>query len=196
MPEEAIVSILPPMTPFCESFFAGAKTSKGLILGFLLGLSSPAAAQEAPPPFSGGVSIRLDHAGVFAVPVDTQLIVVGNPAIADIAKPSKAANVVVLTGKSFGQTNVVLVDAEGRVLGSALVRVEAPDAPLVTVQRGADSRQTYSCTPTCAPTAGLGDSPDAFRAVAEEMQIRQSLSAPWSAGTSPLLPGAAAATGR
>ncbi|MEW6123213.1 MAG: pilus assembly protein N-terminal domain-containing protein [Pseudomonadota bacterium] len=155
--------------------------------------SEIAAAQDAPPLFSGAVSIRLDHAAVFAVPPLTQLVVVGNPSIADVAKPSKAANVVVLTGKSFGQTNVVLVDGEGNVLAAALVRVEASDASLVTVQRGADSRQTYSCTPNCSPTAALGDSPDAFRSVAEEMATRQSLSTPWTAGAAPLLPGAAAA---
>ncbi len=72
----------------------------------------------------------------------------------------------------------VLVDADGRVLGAALVQVAAAEAPLVTVQRGPDSRQTYACTPTCAPTAGLGDTSEAFQGLAGEMQTRQALSLP------------------
>lgn len=187
--------MLPPKLPFRESFFAFAKISRLTILGLVLGLSSVVAAQEAAPAFSGAISIGLDHAGVFSVPAGTQLIVVGNPAIADVAKPSKAANVVVLTGKSFGQTNVVLVDPEGQVLGAALVRVAAAEAPLVTVQRGPDSRQTYACSPTCAPVAGLGDSPDAFQALAGEMQTRQTLSSPWT-GANPAVPALPGAAGR
>lgn len=154
MPPRATFLMLPPLPAHRESFFAHAKTFRRLIFFLFLFSSGVAAAQEAPPVLSGAVTVRLDHAAVLAVPPQTQLVVVGNPSIADVAKPAKAANVVILTGKAFGQTNVVMVDSEGNVLGAALVRVEAADAPLVTVQRGADSRQTYSCTPNCSPTAG------------------------------------------
>ena len=176
-----------------DAVVARTRLLRPLLAAVILSTASPAGAQEAAPALSGPVSIGLDHAGVFAIPTDTQLMIVGNPAIADVTKPAKAANVAVLTGKSLGQTNVVLVDGEGRVLGAALVRVEAARAPLVTVQRGADSRQTYACTPNCAPAAALGDSFEAFRGIADEMQMRQSLSSPWAGGASPLLPGTAPA---
>ena len=61
----------------------------------------------------------------------------------------------VLTGRSFGSTNLILLDASGTPIAESIV--EVTDAPGgLTVQRGT-SRESYSCTPRCAPAIALGD---------------------------------------
>lgn len=158
-----------------------------VILAMLIG-AVPALAQQAPPVLQGMVAVAIDHAALFTLPPETQVLIIGNPSIADVTRPAKAGNLAVITGKAFGQTNILLTDSEGRLLSAASIRVEQVGAPLVTVQRGAESRETYSCTPVCAPTLSLGDSPGAFQATGVQMQQRQSLA-------SPLLPGYPSFTG-
>lgn len=80
-------------------------------------IAIPAAlAQQAPPLLQGTFSLAIDHAALFTLPADTQALIVGNPSIADVTKPSKSGNLAVITGKAFGQTNVLLTDGEGRLL--------------------------------------------------------------------------------
>jgi hypothetical protein len=82
-------------------------------------------------------------------------VIIGNPAVADIAIQKNG--VVVLTGKSFGVTNFLALDAAGSMIGESMVSVTAPTEATLTVQRGLE-RQTYSCTPACYPSVTLGDS--------------------------------------
>jgi Pilus formation protein N terminal region len=70
-------------------------------------------------------------------------------------------NVAIITGKGYGETNVVVLDHDGAVLSEKTVEVEGPSGPTVVVYRGID-RETYSCTPECMPRITLGDSSDYF----------------------------------
>jgi len=162
---------------------------------FALLIAIPSAlAQQAPPVLQGAFSLAIDHAALFTLPADTQALIVGNPSIADVTKPGKSGNLAVITGKAFGQTNVLLTDSEGRLLAAASIRVEQVAGPMVTVQRGADSRQTYSCTPACAPALALGDSASAFQTTGVQMQTRENLAAPPLPGF-PALPRTGAGAG-
>lgn len=134
-----------------------------------------ASADDALPPLEGALQITVDRAAVFAIPPGTFVIAIGNAAIADVVKP--APGMAVITGKSFGQTNVVLMDSAGKRVASADIRVVQPNSPLVTVRRGADKRDTYSCTPVCAPSIALGDSSEGFTTNMSQVQQRQTLSA-------------------
>ncbi len=163
---------------------------RAVILAMLTG-AVPAVAQQAPPVLQGMVAVAIDHAALFTLPPETQVLIIGNPSIADVTRPAKAGNLAVITGKAFGQTNILLTDSEGRLLSAASIRVEQVGAPLVTVQRGTESRETYSCTPACAPTLSLGDSTAAFQATGTQIQQRQSIAAPPVPGY-PGFPGATA----
>ena len=79
-----------------------------------------------------------------ARPADT--IVVGNPAIADAAVQD--ASTIVLTGKGFGVTNLVVLDGDGNPIVDEQVTVVRQAASSVRVYRRADV-QTLSCTPYC-----------------------------------------------
>lgn len=126
-----------------------------LLLAALLALVplAPAAAAEAVPKLET-VSVTVDNAKVIRLPEKTQTVVIGNPAIADLAIQKNG--IVVVTGKSYGVTNVIALDSGGQVLAELTVTVGAPTDAIVTVQRG-EARQSYSCNPSCLPSVQLGD---------------------------------------
>jgi hypothetical protein len=119
-----------------------------LVVGLLVGFPLPGAAE-------GLMTVSLDRAKVFKYPANTETIIVGNPIIADVTMLKNSGRLV-LTGKGFGETNLVFLDHDGTVLSESRLRVE-PSGGLVTVQR-AGERESYACHPRCEPTVTLGDS--------------------------------------
>lgn len=107
----------------------------------------------------GELSVTVDRAKVIRLPEKTQTVIIGNPGVADIAIQKNG--VVVLTGKSFGVTNFIAIDATGSQIAESMVSVTAPTESILMVQRGLE-RQTYSCAPVCQPTVALGDAPGYF----------------------------------
>jgi len=104
-----------------------------------LGLATPAAADA-------GIQVEMNQAKIvkLARPADT--IVVGNPLIADASVQD--ASTIVLTGKGFGVTNLVILDGDGNPIVDEQVTVVRQAASSVRVYRRADI-QTLSCTPYC-----------------------------------------------
>jgi Pilus formation protein N terminal region len=82
-------------------------------------------------------------------------VIVGNPMIADLSVQKNG--IVVVTGKSYGITNVIALDNAGSLLAESLISVQGATDSVVVVQRGLD-RESYSCTPNCQPSILLGDS--------------------------------------
>jgi Flp pilus assembly secretin CpaC len=103
------------------------------------GIAAPAAADA-------GIQVEMNQAKIvkLARPADT--IVVGNPAIADAAVQD--ASTIILTGKGFGVTNLVILDGDGNPIVDEQVTVVRQAASSVRVYRRADI-QTLSCTPYC-----------------------------------------------
>ena len=85
---------------------------------------------------------------------------IGDPLIADIS--IQPGGIAIITGKGYGATNVVVMDRGGAVLMERTVEVKGPPDRLVYVYRGV-ARNTYSCTPECAPRITLGDDSDYLR---------------------------------
>ncbi|GJE54100.1 hypothetical protein EKPJFOCH_0573 [Methylobacterium thuringiense] len=126
------------------------------------------------------VPVMVDNAKLIRLPEKTQTVVVGNPLIADVSLQKNG--VLILTGKSFGTTNLIALDAGGTMIAESLIRVEAPQASTITVQRGLD-RESYSCTPNCQPSAQLGDSTKWFSEVSGQADQRRALAISGSGGT-------------
>lgn len=116
-------------------------------------------ARTKPPADRAELSVMVNRAKVIKLPERTQTVIIGNPAVADIA--IQKSGVVVLTGKSFGVTNFIALDNAGGMIGESMVSVSAPSDATLMVQRGLE-RQTYSCTPVCQPSVALGDSGSYF----------------------------------
>ena len=78
--------------------------------------------------------VTLDQAKITHVPEGTKTLVVGSPIVADVLL-LKGSNTMVVTGKGYGQTNIIALDNSGNVLDEKMVRVE-PTGSLLVVQRG------------------------------------------------------------
>ena len=76
----------------------------------------------------------------------------------------------VVTGKGYGQTNLIELDGDGNVLADRQLRV-TPTSSVLVVQRG-DSRSSYSCNPVCMPTVQLGDDAKSFGDAGGQIQQR------------------------
>lgn len=123
--------------------------------------------------------VKMDRAKLIKYPAETDAVIVGNPLIADVAM-LKSTGMLVVTGKGFGETNLILLDHDGEVLTNTTLRVQTTDATL-TVQRGS-ARQTYACNPRCEPTVSIGDETGYFNEAVGEIKTRNEAAA---SGASP-----------
>ena len=106
------------------------------------------------------------------MPANTKTIIIGNPAIADVTSLPNNAGMVV-TGKGYGRTNLIALDAQGNLLDEKQIRVD-PTRNVLVVQRGT-SRESYSCDPVCMPTAILGDETKVFADTAGQITAHDAL---------------------
>lgn len=118
---------------------------------------------------SGVIILALDHARVMRMVGEVATVIIGNPAIADVSMPDPMT--VVLTGKSYGETNMVMLDTEGNILAEQLLQVTVRGQSLVSVYRGVE-RTTLSCSPTCEIRPTPGDSPGLVEAGLSAFQAR------------------------
>jgi Flp pilus assembly secretin CpaC len=105
------------------------------------------------------IAVIVDQAKLVRLPEKIATIVIGNPLIADVAL--QPGNMMIVTGKGYGTTNVIALDREGRVIADRMIQVEGPSENLVTVYRGVE-RESYSCTPICQRRITLGDATTYF----------------------------------
>ncbi|ESW83311.1 hypothetical protein X773_11280 [Mesorhizobium sp. LSJC285A00] len=99
-----------------------------------------------PAKAGAGIEVTMNQAKIVKLTRPADTIVVGNPAIADASVQD--ASTIVLTGKGFGVTNLVVLDHDGSPIVDEQVTVVRQDASSVRIYRRA-SVQTMSCTPYC-----------------------------------------------
>jgi Flp pilus assembly secretin CpaC len=128
--------------------------------------AAPAFAQDA------ALSVSIDHARVLKIDRAAETIIVGNPSIVDVTVHD--ARTLVLTGRSYGVTNLVVLDAQGDAVIDESVAVGSVETASVRVYRQAQ-RSTYSCSPHCEPTVTIGDDSFAFEAAASQFGTREGL---------------------
>jgi Pilus formation protein N terminal region len=110
--------------------------------------------------------VDYDQAKIIKIPDRAASIVLGNPFIADVSL--QPGGIAVITGKSFGDTNMLVLDKSGAVLNEQSIRVRGPAEPTVVVYRGV-SRETYSCEPDCQPRTVPGDEQTFFNNAMTEL---------------------------
>lgn len=121
------------------------------------------------------VTVLLNQARIVRLPDKTKTVIIGNPVIADVTV-HKHGNMV-LTGKSYGTTNLIAIDDGGNIIAESKVTVNAAREGLVVLNRGG-SQLTLSCTPDCEKTLTLGDDTTQFSDVSGQVQARNSMGAP------------------
>lgn len=111
--------------------------------------------------------VKYDQSELVQLPKPAAQIIVGNPAIADITV--KSDRMLVVTGKTFGITNVIVLDSQDKVIVSQRVLVRRDEASVINLQRGT-SRQSYNCTPECNPSMTVGDDTAFFNVISSASQ--------------------------
>jgi Flp pilus assembly secretin CpaC len=115
-------------------------------LGLSLGLAFLAASAAATPASAQTIEVTMNQARIVKLSRAADTIIIGNPEIADASVQD--ATTVVLTGKGFGVTNLVILDATGAPIIDEQVMVSRSTASTLRIYRRA-SVQTLSCTPYC-----------------------------------------------
>jgi Flp pilus assembly secretin CpaC len=90
--------------------------------------------------------VFMDHARILKLDRPVSKVIIGNSQVADatVADP----RTIVLTGRSFGTTNIVLLDADGNAIVDERILVSIDEGNTVRVYRQTD-RSVLSCTPNC-----------------------------------------------
>jgi Flp pilus assembly secretin CpaC len=99
-------------------------------------------------------------------------IIIGNKNIADVSVHNE--NLLFVTGKSYGTTNLLVFDKAGREIYSSDVLVTTNSASLVTINRAGQS-YTYNCSPNCKAVLSIGDQADHFATLIDQQLQSQIL---------------------
>lgn len=108
----------------------------------------------APAASADDLIVKYDQSQLLRVPRPIAEIIIGNPSIADVTVQS--SNMLVVTGKTFGTTNVIVLDSERNVIQDQRIVVTRDPARQVSIYKGT-KRETYSCAPACNPALVAGD---------------------------------------
>jgi len=108
--------------------------------------------------FAQDYKVELNKTQVLHLPGPASAVVIGNPEVADVSVHSQ--NTIFLVGRSYGETNLTVLDTHGQVILNSNVTVgQTLAADGVRLYKMGEGRQTYSCAPQCLPAPILGDSP-------------------------------------
>ncbi|MCF6321126.1 MAG: pilus assembly protein N-terminal domain-containing protein [Rhizobiaceae bacterium] len=125
------------------------------------------------------IVVTVDRAKIFRVARPARTVIIGNPSIADATVEDERT--LVLTGKSFGITNIIILDAAGDPIVDRTIVVRSHEANTVRIYRQS-SRETYACAPVCEPTLTIGDNQRTFEFANKQIKARNSLSKGEAAG--------------
>ena len=108
--------------------------------------AAPASAQE------GRLELFVNHAKIVKLAEPAATVVIGNDRIADATV--KDATTIVLTGRQFGTTNLVILDENGEPIVDERLIVRKDEGDTVRVvspgaEGGIEFRELY-CAPLCA----------------------------------------------
>ena len=104
-----------------------------------------------------GLPVRIDQATRVSLSAPARDVFIGNPSVADVMVVD-GRNLLVM-GKAYGVTNIVVLDAAGRTILDRQIVVSASDAGRVSFYRGPDV-YNYACAPRCERTPMPGERGD------------------------------------
>ncbi len=148
--------------------------TSALALSTLLGSLSVSNAASVLEDDDGSVlRVTIDRAKVVRTNGIVETVIIGNPSIVDAT--IQDANTLILTGRSFGVTNLIILDSDGDAIVDETVVVQNHEANTVRIYRRAQ-RETLACSPVCEPTLTIGDTATTFTQAQEQITGRNSLS--------------------
>jgi hypothetical protein len=120
--------------------------------------------------YADQISVEMDKARTLNLAAPVATVIVGNPLIADASVLDQ--HTLVISGKSYGQTNLIAIDAQGDIIYStdlAVTEANSPQTSLVSLYRGA-ARSSFACAGggACQSQAMIGDAPDVYSTVTDQ----------------------------
>ena len=109
----------------------------------------------APAQAAEDLIVKYDQSQLLRLPRPASEIIIGNPAIADVSV--QAGNLLVVTGKTFGITNIIALDAERNVIQDERILVRRDEVKVVNLQRGTQRQWPTIARPQCNPSITVGD---------------------------------------
>ena len=167
-----------PVRNTAASRLAGAAAGLVAALAFTVTAvapSTPALAQAS------DLIVKYDQSQLVRLPRPVAEIIIGNPSIADVTV--KASSLLVITGKSFGITNIISLDADQNVIQDQRVIVQRDEITTVNLQLG-NARQSYNCSPQCNPTITVGDDAKWLDSIASTASKKMKISESGSSSSS------------
>ncbi|EDQ35405.1 hypothetical protein HPDFL43_19462 [Hoeflea phototrophica DFL-43] len=92
------------------------------------------------------IRVFMDHARILKLDRTVSKVIIGNAAVADVTVSDPRT--IVLTGKSYGTTNLVILDQEGEAIVDERILVSVDEANTLRVFKQT-ARSVYSCSPSC-----------------------------------------------
>ena len=145
---------------------ASLNSLRGATVVLLIALAGTVLASEAS---AESIAVVVDRAKVLRISRPADVVIIGNPAIADAT--IQDSQTLIITGRSFGMTNLIVLDASGQTIADETITVGPQNDQVVTVYRRA-LRETLSCTPDCSPVLAVGDNTAVFDSVSTQIQTQ------------------------
>ncbi len=121
--------------------------------------------------YAHDIHVALDATTPLRLSSPAQGVSIGNSSIIGVSVQSD--RLLFVTGRSYGTTNLVVVDGDGRTIYSGRVTVTPDENGAVIVTRGLDTER-LECSPICRPRPDIGDGSDAFGQVTSQIGARAS----------------------
>jgi hypothetical protein len=133
---------------------------------FAAALSAAPLALAEPLHLESGKSVAIRVKG------NISSLVIGDNKVAEIAAISDS--VFLLTGKTYGSTNVLAFSHEGRQIYASDILVEKSEENYVTVNRAGEN-YTLDCTKDCRAVLSVGDERSTFAILYDQQQDLENL---------------------
>ena len=126
-------------------------------LAICLSLGSGMSAMPALAVDGAPINVNVNMARILRINASAATVIVGNPGIADVT--IQDPKTLILTGKSFGQTNLIVLDNAGNPIADTMIEVVQMQAGVTTVYQG-QARTSLACAPVCQNVIMMGDDPN------------------------------------
>ncbi|MCV6575257.1 MAG: pilus assembly protein N-terminal domain-containing protein [Cohaesibacter sp.] len=118
---------------------------------------------------TGAIHVIVDRAKVMKIARPAHMIIIGNPAIADTT--IKDSQTLIITGKRYGTTNLIVLDRDGEPIADEILTVSSDSSSGVVVYRGS-TRSTLTCNPNCEQIYRVGDDPEMMETLSQQSAER------------------------
>jgi hypothetical protein len=138
----------------------------GAVLGQISAVPVAAAGLDS------SITVKADQATLVALAGEPATVVIGNALYADITLKK---GMIVIHGRHFGTTNVIVLDKDNSKLASFELHVVRGGSHNLTIYKGG-SAFSHVCAPVCEGALQVGDNAEHFGSVNSGITTKQQLS--------------------